>query len=486
MKKTFLVTTFLISIIFISCTPTISITSPPTNSIPSSTSTSIPPTSTSTPTPTFIPTPTPVPFGGGGTIYLQLPQFAVPKEWRNNGNSRFFTTTSDGSNIIPLDKYENIYSISPDRKQMFVRMNGELALVNTDGTKDIILPVNEKYLAPGATMRNNMFNLYAHSILWLANGKIVFLASNDTRGFETRSIYLIDSDGSNIKRLEQLNSFMDSTRDGAISKLLFVSPDNTILYWVDGYICSERGVCGEKYYSSKLDDSETIPIWENIKNAGDRFYPSPSGKYFIFFSSENEKRVCKLSTITGNILSDVGTYGYTFCNRGVTWSPTEDKFIEKGWTGYRLDYAIRSIDASGKNTRQKLNSNATTCSTADWMPDGKNVFLTNCIKNSNWLNDWGVFDFNDQFIGQRLVSISTGNVTEYPSFGFCDYTLSPDSKWVIFYRCLDASKDLMPSHLLNLETNETLQIFEQFTSDNADIPTSTYIERSPWFVYWTP
>ncbi|MDO9303261.1 MAG: hypothetical protein Q7T89_17865 [Anaerolineales bacterium] len=453
------------------------------NSLPS-TPEIILPTATQyiSPTPTFTPSPTltatPTPLGGGGTILMGLNQLLVPADISLGEPFVWLSSSSDGSNLKSFG-FE-IYSVSPDGKRLMVNKDGAITLIDPDGANSVALDTGkDTYLDHSYGFRNDILIPYMQSVLWLSNGKIVFLATElpDRKA----SFYIVNSDGTDIKKLELLSAAVVD-----VTKLLFESPNGGDFYWVTGNECNTRGICNPKYYLSRIDDSNQQEVWRQLENASDDIYLSPSGQYIAYFASfENaqSKTGCYLATVAGEpiakleILEDNLSF---YCNRGSRWSPTEDKILGIGWEGEMENMTTHPAiwSASDGEVTQFPDINAGNCISAEWMPDGKYIFLANCTKTP-------YFDFygEERTLGQRLINISDGTVTEYPDFGYCDYVLSPDTQWVFFYGCQNLAYDgvyTYPSQLLNLKTKEAFPVFEKFVSNEK----IHWMEG--WWSFWVP
>lgn len=425
--------------------------------VPTNTRVSLP-TETSIPTATFEPSPMPKPIGEG-TIFIGVSNTIFPRSDPSDKIFNWFSSASDGSNFIALKEYENIYSVSPDGKYLLASTNGLLVLARTDQSNVSILPTeSETYLAYTYEFRNNMMVTYIPSVLWLPNGKLAFLAS-EKRYNEKSSIYIVNLDDNKLMKLQKPAGLIND-----VTNFLFASADGNKIYWVTGTKCIDHGTCNEKYFSTTIDDSEQTQIWKNIQDAGKKIYPSPS-KQYIAYASHGD---CYLATIDGKTLNKIELNGNSFCGRGSPWSPVEDKLLVRNMQDekYRMDFEIRSVPEN--NTIKAVNYNNIKCFSSDWTPDGKSIFFSVCIEDA-------------KMIGQRLVNLSDDTIIEYPDFGYCHYLFSPDSKWALFYRCLNSASALVYSaQRLNLETKESFPVFEEFISPDANM------SKSGWYMFWTP
>jgi len=424
-------------------------TTTPTAELPT-----IPPTLTQIP-PTITPTlsPTPEPAGGGGTIFVGVNKLLYPKEFTLDKPFGWFSATSNGSNLKSLD-YEEIYRVSSDGKRMLVKQNGSLVLVNPDGANSKTLDTGTDVYIPYSS----------RGVLWLTNEKIVFLAAPKQSG-EKSSMYVVNADGSGLTKLEKPMQDM-----GDVAVPLFGSNDAKSIYWVTGTDCHDRGICNEKYFVTKVDDTDQNQIWQNIQAASDRVYVSPSGKFILYYSyfGWSLKNGCILATVEGQTLSAVNN-----CYAGV-WSPVEDKLLEISWTqknkAWLASYVIWT--EPGNQVTKLPAIDAAYCS-ANWTPDGEKIFLSRCVDNEVWGR-------KTNYLGSRLINISDGTITEYPDSNMCVTAISPDSKWVISYNCYTSDSKPASSQLINLETKEAQPVLEGFVSTD---PKALQMGMS---FYWVP
>ena len=447
----------------------------PTNTpVPIPTETSLPPTATLEPSPT----PTPIPVGGGGKIFMEVNQLLIPKEFDSSKEfDSWFSASSDGSNLTQFSsEITDIYSISPDGKRMLANINGTIALINADGTGATKLDTApDIYVSNSYEIINNVIIPYTKSVLWLSNGDLVFLASE--KPYEAkRSVYVVNQDGSQLRKLEK-----PSSNIGNFASLLFVSPDEKDVYWVTGSSCTDRGICDEKYFVSKLDDSDQQQPWSEIRNASDNIYLSPSGLYLAYgayFGQSNEKNGCYLATLAGETLAKIEVDGGSYCYRGNPWSPIEDKILVESWSGEgenaKKHYSVWIAPDGTVTTFSEFN--AIDCYGANWTPDGKSLFLAVCTEKSYFFSaGW------EKSLGQRIIDVSNGKVTEYPDFGLCDFVFSPNATWVLLYACTNKENLIVyPSQLLNLDTKEAFPVFEGFISSDPDA------WGNGWIVFLTP
>jgi hypothetical protein len=436
------------------------------------------PTNTLVPPPTATlepsPTPTPIPLGGGGTILMGVNQLFVPKEMNADKPFVWLSSLSDGSRLSLLNV--EVYNASPYGKRMIVRSGEKLALMDTNGEQLVPLNIKETYLGKTYGYKYDTGFYYAQSVLWLANGKLVFLATDKPDGKSV--LYIVDSDGNNLAKLEQ-----PSLAAEEVSSLLFSKADGSEFYWVTGKKCNTRGICVENYYLSKIDGSNQQQVWQEVKNAGDNIYLSPSGKYIAYsaYFGQSSKNGCYLATTTGELITKLekGKDLFALCNRENIWSPSEDKILMSGWEGTNVEYSKKVYiiwSAPNGETSPLPDINSGDCRSAHWLPDGQHIFFENCT------GIW--YQMATDILGQRKVNITTGDVTEYPSFGFCEYVISPNAQWALFYACENKRSERgadKQSQLLNLETKEVVSIYDKFTSTEL---VKNANER--WTVFWIP
>lgn len=431
------------------------------------------------PTPTFIPSPTATPQGGGGTILMGINQLLVPDDIDQGVPFVWLASAADGTNLKKLE-FE-IYGVSPDGRRMLVRQGEKITLINPDGSNAVPLGTGKDTLLDlSYGFRNDRLILYTKSMIWLSGGRIVFLATDRPGG--SKSFYVVNLDGSGLRRLELSSaSALETTR------LLFESPDGSGFYWVTGSRCDIRDVCNEKYYFSLLDDSGQQEVWQQIENAGDKVYLSPSGQYLAYSAYYGEapadkiRNGCYLATLAGELVAKMESGGLViFCNKGDRWSPTEDKILGYGWRGSDRGpqkYFVTWSAPNGEITRLP-SYNAGDCYSAEWMPDGRRIFLAVCVETLTTMSAL------DKSLGQRMIYIEDMDVVEYPDFGNCDYVLSPDAQWAFFYGCKNlpdsSSVYAYPSQLLNLNTGEAHPVFANFVSNQVIPP------NEGWWSFWVP
>jgi hypothetical protein len=439
------------------------------------------PTPTITPSPTFTPTPTatPVPLGGGGTFIMKVSQLLVPNEFNSQEPFSWFSASSDGSDLKLLDW--QIWSLSPDGKQALTYTSDKrVSLTNLDGTGAIPLDESLSY---------KIYYPLGQTALWLPNGNVVLLAFEQTERTKL-SVYIVSPDG-NLSKWEKPSQIITDRE----AELLFISPDGENLYWKN-FDCTKIGAdtyCDiSGYYMTSLEDSDQKQILKNV-HENVEIYLSPSGQYISYPDySGHIFRGCFLykiadETTTQNLPDDDSdSHGFCDTGDGSNWSPTEDKL----WGKTNNGYAIWTV-SEGKmmNIAAYSDINAGDCYSTSWTPDGKHLFLSVCTEKYSeelYRQKWGVGNITLPFtesLGQRLINISDGKVTEYPDAGFCDAVISPDSTWVLLYTCTN-EKGLVvyPSQLLNLETEEMVPLFQGFVSDSPVLQP----HQKAWSVFWIP
>ena len=451
----------------------------PENSIPTTTST---PTSSPTETPipptaTLEPSPTPMPLGGGGNFIMQINPLLASAEVSSEESAIWFSASTDGTNLERLDW--QVWSISPDGKHALTyNADNVVTLKNLDGSSDI--PLDESldyYIIP----RSNVGN---ETTLWLPSGDVVVLArEKDNR--TKFSVNIVSKEGK-LTKLEKPSQIIK-----AYATFLFATPDGEKLFWKN---CANQSC---KYYVTALDDSEQTQIFGKLGSV-QNVYISPSGKYASYVDNSGQKlRGCFIYDIAENtstqLLPDDGLRGQDYCFGGNHWSPIEDKLFGITPTGFSL----LSVPDGEVTTFSEVNVGS--CYIANWTPDGKNIFLSTCTEentyNENGMGSMGGIDnayfYIRDFVksaGARLINVADGKVIEYPDAGFCNTSISPDSKWVLFYQCKDENNLATVSpQLLNLETKEMTPVLQELTSDNPDIYARNGggVDQS-WLVFWTP
>jgi len=443
----------------------------PTNTlVPPPTETPIPPTATLEPSPT----PTPVPLGGGGEFIMQINQVLIPKEFNSQESFRWFSASSDGSNLKMLDW--QIWSMSPDGKLALTYTSDyKVSLTNLDGTGSTPLDDSLDYYI------NSNINSNFQTAIWLTNGNIVLLAF-EQKQHNKISVYLVTADGKS-KKWEKLSQVMKE-----FANLLFISPDGEKLY-LETFCGNNR--CNSQYYVASLDDSEQKQILINVKSF-QNIYISPSGQYISYVDNSGQVlRGCFIYKVADDtatkLLPDDGLRGQDYCFGGNHWSPTDDKLFGQNIDGYSI---LTVLDG---NITTFSEINAGFCYLARWTPNGKHLFLSVCTEKNfegEGLSGGFSLDYEEfrQSIGERLINISDGKVTEYQDAGFCDAVISPDSAWVLFYACKNENKIVVyPSQLLNLDTKEMYPLFQEFIPENPDTLTQPQgFFQKAWSVFWIP
>jgi hypothetical protein len=461
----------------------------PTNTpLPPPTETPIPPTAT------LEPSPTPVPLGGGGKLIMKVNPLLVPKEFNAQEPASWFTASSDGTNLKLLDW--QIWSLSPDGKRALTyTIDKKVSLTNLDGTGLIPLDASLNFFI------NVWRRGYEQPAIWLPNGNVVVVAREEQSA--KASMYFISRDGK-LTIWEKPSQIM-----GCGAELLFLSPNGEDIYW-ENIICGD-GWSKHEYYVTKLDDSEQKQILKKAAKNAQSFYLSPSGQYIVYLNNRglypDGCYVYKIADgTTTKILPDIpdrGIQGLGFCVNHNHWSPTEDILVKEP-IDMKDGISIWSA-ADGKISHVGIFSdiNAGGCDSISWTPDGKYLFLSVCVEkysgelsSLHYSNGDITLPF-DKSLGQRLINISTGEVTEYPDAGFCkNAVISPDSKWVLLDLCTNEKNLLVyPSQLLNLDTKEMVPLFQSFVSDNPEVlPEPPPCRQSPcqdsiykdWYIFWIP
>jgi hypothetical protein len=439
--------------------------------IPSVTST-VTPSPTAMPTSTITPTATPVPLGGGGKFIMKVNPLLAPKEFKSQKPASWFSAYSDGSNLTLLDW--QIWSLSPNgRLALTYTSNNNVALTNLDNLGTTLLDESLSYYIISGNYQ---------TALWLPNGNIVLLAFEQKERTKI-SAYIVSPDGK-LTKLEKPSQIMKN-----YAHFLFISPDGKKLYWENPVMCGNRQ-CKSEYYETSLDDAEQKRILKDVNTAQD-INISPSGQYIAYIDNSFQTlRGCYIykvsdETIT-KIMKDDGLRGQNYCFGGNHWSPTEDKLFGQTPDGY----AILTVPEGNISTFPEVNVGS--CYLARWAPDGKHLFLSVCTEKNSFkeygMNGGVRLDYQKfvQTIGERLINISDGKVTEYSDVGFCDAVISPDSTWVLFYACKDEKKRVIyPSQLLNLNTKKMYPLFQGFVSDSTEVFTGSQNGLyKGWLVFW--
>lgn len=439
--------------------------------VPVPTNTPVPlPTEIPVPTATIEPSPTPMPIGGGGKFIMQVNPLIVPKEFNLQKSASWFSASSDGTNLKLLG-YQ-IWNISPDGKHALTyTSDNKVSLMNLDGTGE--LPLDDSldyYIIP----RSNVGN---QTSLWLQNGDVVVLAREKENPAKF-SVNIVSQDGK-LKKLEKPSQIIKT-----YATFLFTSPDGKNLYWKN---CAKDSC---QFYVTALDDSKQEQILQNPTPQQD-IHISPSGEYISYMVFPNCYLYKTADNTTKKLIPADGSFAADFCF-GNNWSPTEDKLFGKTKNGY----SILNVPDEKITTFSEI-TNVGSCSIANWMPDGKRVFLSVCAEaNSKPHSAFGMGEAGEVYfymydffptIGARLINISDGKVTEYPDMGFCYAVVSPDSKWVLFDQCKNEKNLAIASQLLNLDTKVMIPVFQEFISDNpkAFAMSNDNIDRS-WLVFWIP
>jgi formylglycine-generating enzyme required for sulfatase activity len=383
--------------------------------------------------------------GVGRALYPEGLAIDKPFSW--------FAAASDGSNFSALD-YDSIYGSSPDGRRLLVRVGDEVQLIEPDGTNAVKLETE-----PDADVA---------SVLWLSSGSFAF-ATGARASDGVGSLYFASQDGAHVTKLSK-----PASEAGQTSRLLFASADEDAIYWVTGSSCEDRGVCQERYFFTKLDDSEQRRIWENIQSAGSMIYPSPSREFITYFQyfGWSIKNGCTLATIDAQPLSSVELEGSSSCG---SWSPVDDRLYLRGFTKIEGGWETRYVvwDEPGNRVTNLPPFNAGYCRSTRWTPDGTGIFLSGCIEKYTRDGKWTE-------VGSRLIGLLDAKVTEYPDDVHCRPAVSPDSKWALLYACTNAQKVVVPSRLLNLEKDVSLPVFTDLVSDDPKAL------ETGWEVRWLP
>lgn len=491
MKKFWLANTIIVFTISACSNFSTTPTPTPTNTpLPTPTKTPLPPT------PTLTPSPTPIPLGGGGTLIMKINPLLVPKEFNAQTPASWFAASSDGTGIKLLDW--QIWSLSPDgNRALTYTGDKKVSLTNLDGTGSIVLDESLEFFITihgwGHSFR------FREPALWLPNGDLVVVARE--KQSNKVSMYLVSPEGK-ITLWEK-----PSKTIGCSANLLFLSPDGKAVFW-------ENTFCGNswpKYYMTQLDDTDQKEILKEVDKTTWSTHLSPSGKYIAYVNIIGlYPEGCYVHNIaegtTVKILPDVperGVQGLGFCINHNHWSPTEDILVDDPHDMKDGISIWSAQDGKIRHIGDFSEINAGNCEYI-WTPDGKFLFLYVCSEEFSselfgiqYSEGDEIVPF-DKSLGQRLINISTADVTEYPDVGFCKNAfISPDSKWVLLSFCVNEENLLVyPSQLINLETKEMTPIFQNFLPENPEYirNPSAFENNQPlpkdiykdWYFFWFP
>lgn len=435
-------TFFLMIVLLVSCVPATQGEPPSYTPISSNTPTptltpSPTPTLTPSPTATNTPTPTATPFAGGGKILMVLLQEYYPNQVSLQGNFNLFVANLDGNEIQTITDFDFeegwsafFAGISPDYQSVAVivgnRERGISYLFILDAASEQLIQVTNDDLA----LYHEEYG--ENPVLWLPDGRLAFVA-RDTDGRYT--IFLVQPSGQGLSRLTKPLS------TGYIPRsLIAASPDGAGLYWVSGNPCNDRGLCEEKYYWTKLDDSDQQQVWQAIQEGSYKIFISPAGKFLAYspyFGTRDSRNGCYIAPINGIDISNVvqlkvndqpvGCW-YDYWSPGHNWSPDGKALLINT---FETNTVVLYIWSSEDQSYTRLpDYGATSCSEYVWI-DNSHLFLHDCI-----LGDLFRVLYQDDLslvTGPRLIDLSNMSVEEYPFLGDYGYTLyfSPDRTKVI-------------------------------------------------------
>jgi hypothetical protein len=293
------------------------------------------------PTATNSPTPTATPYAGGGQILMILDRANYPGDSVLDGDMNIFLAEPDGSGLRPITDlaaglYPYFVGLSPDQRFAAIYMRGGwdmssyiLNFIRGKGTETslyILDILNEQLFFVTDDVRDQDRGL--HPVLWLSDGRLAFVAQ-DTDGKFT--IYIVDPTDQELIKLTKppLTGFMPRS-------LIATSVDGSGLYWAAGTPCRSRGICDEKYYFTRLDDSDQQQVWQIIQGASDNIYFSPTGEYLSYnYYFDNYRYGCFIAPISGiDVLTsfelkvDEKRVGMCLHNN---WSPDGNSFLIYSW-----------------------------------------------------------------------------------------------------------------------------------------------------------
>ena len=406
-------------------------------------------TSTTTPTPTSTstPTPEPTPFAGGGKIYL------------SNDKLEAFTTNFDGTNLTKFDyDWFHIIGISPDKKRMLVDDNDTIVIMNPDGTDRIVIDST-----PNLYLSNSSYG-GGKNVIWLSNGKIIFLASEQPGGWAPeKSIYITDQDGSQVRKLEKPFSQITYGRN-----LLFTSFDEESVYW-GTYKCGSIN-CDGYYFKTYLDDSGQEEVWTEIHlNMRDEISLSPSGDYISIWSDEG----CFYSTILGENITRVGDE----CR---DWNPEEDILLSLTYNNNNqspFDSINNKIISAFDGKSNSLQIKYGIFIDAIWLSTDLILFASPQIELKR--------SSDNRYLYMIMMNIKTfeentfyGDERYNCSLSPPDSLLkSPDEEWIILSNC-DSNSGKVKKNIINQRTRTVRPLFYMPPEESG-----TTMLRP---VYWLP
>jgi Tol biopolymer transport system component len=321
---------------------------------------------------------------------------------------------------------------------------GDLFIVKLDGSSKVQLT-------------NTQRKAYRQGIFWLPDNRLMFFGRDEKGG----TIFLADPTTGTVTRLKRPSGFPLSRM-----AVLGLSTDKAAVYWVTGTWCSDRGICDEQYYRTKLDDTENYQVWTGLKNAASSVQISPDGKHIAW----------DVSLVKGCYVSDIDGYNVyklqgerTTCDHGSRggyswWSPDGSQFIYEAYN-QKLDkryFRVWSYKDGKSMDLPDLQTGA--CDNLTWMPNGRDVLFFNCQSNT-----WGTSIPS----AARLVSLESGQVTLLAETGLCDLSISPDKQQALFYNCSQNQKDEPLTYKFIGLTDRTINK----SLDNITVP---YIEDSKY------
>ncbi len=285
-------------------------------------------------------------------LFVSGPEFIItPADY-----PQMYTIRENGTNLTKLTNFQSIFSdyeprTSPDGQNIvYVSVqdgNPEIYRRRIDGTDVRRLTFNSDSVSNGD-----------YSPDWSPDGTQLVFVSNRSSSIVNKSpsIYLMNADGTNQRRLTLSTGMYDTPR---------WSPDGAYIAF------------SSTFYDPGRDRSEI----------------------FIVNKTGTETR-----RVTYSSSSDPAIFNY-----GPSWSPDESRLV---FTSYRNgNREIYSISASGTNETQLTNDPAIDADPF-WMPNGKIVFISNRVGGYNNIH---IMDSNGSNV-RRIVTLGNYTIDRNPTY----------------------------------------------------------------------